>query len=51
MWDFYGIVHSNYLFVKKLITIYLIAHKQLDGDFLYKNYGDKSASMTCWDHQ
>jgi len=40
-------VHSNYLFVKKLTTAYSIAHTELDGDFLYNIYGDKSAPMTC----
>jgi len=40
-------VHSNYLSVKKLITKYSTTHTELDGDFLCKSYGDKSAPMTC----
>jgi len=43
-------VHSNNSFVKNLITIYSVAHTEVDGDFLYKSYNDKSAPVTCWDH-
>jgi hypothetical protein len=41
MWDFYGSVHSDYLFAKKLITIYSIAYTELDADFLCRSYSDR----------